>query len=406
VAAACGKIEAVSTWFRKLMPKTITGRIVAALALVVLVAAGAGCSSLGYYAQAAQGHLSMLAAARPIDEWLNDPVTPPKVKQRLERAREIRAFASSELGLPDNRSYTAYADLQRPAVVWNLFAAPELSLQLKTWCYPLFGCASYRGYFDRGAAQALADELRAQGYDVHVAPVPAYSTLGWMDWLGGDPLLNTFIGYPDGELARMIFHELAHQVVYVKDDTVFNESFATAVERAGVRRWLARRGDDKLRSDYARFEARRADFIALLLDHRRRLVDAFAQGSDEVKRERKRTILADLKDGYLRLKRERWDGWPGYDRFFAQELGNAHLAAVGAYNDLVPAFEALLAQQQGDLAKFYAEVKRLAGMRRAERDAALRALAPAATDRARSADDPAQADLLQRTSTTVRASVE
>lgn len=365
---------------RKLMPRTNLGRACAALALAALAAAGAGCSTFGYYAQAAHGHLSLLAAARPIDDWLADPAAPVSLKQRLERARAIRAFASSELGLPDNRSYTAYADLKRPAVVWNVFAAPELSLRLKTWCYPLFGCASYRGYFDRDDAQALAAELHAEGYDVHVGPVPAYSTLGWMDWLGGDPLLNTFIGYPDGELARMIFHELAHQVVYVKDDTVFNESFATAVERIGVRRWLAAHGDDKLRAEYARFEARRADFVGLLLAHRRRLDEAYAHGTDAEKRERKRAIFADLQREYARLKETRWDGWAGYDRFFAQALGNAHLAAVGAYHDLVPAFEAMLEQQGGDLRRFYAEVRRLAALAKAEREAELRALAPSAAD--------------------------
>ncbi|GIL05656.1 MAG: hypothetical protein AMXMBFR72_39120 [Betaproteobacteria bacterium] len=365
---------------RKLMPRTNLGRACAALALAALAAAGAGCSTFGYYAQAAHGHLSLLAAARPIDDWLADPAAPASLKQRLERARAIRAFASSELGLPDNRSYTAYADLKRPAVVWNVFAAPELSLRLKTWCYPLFGCASYRGYFDRDDAQALAAELHAEGYDVHVGPVPAYSTLGWMDWLGGDPLLNTFIGYPDGELARMIFHELAHQVVYVKDDTVFNESFATAVERIGVRRWLAAHGDDKLRAEYARFEARRADFVGLLLAHRRRLDEAYAHGTDAEKRERKRAIFADLQREYARLKETRWDGWAGYDRFFAQALGNAHLAAVGAYHDLVPAFEAMLEQQGGDLRRFYAEVRRLAALAKAEREAELRALAPSAAD--------------------------
>lgn len=359
------------------MPKTNSGRACAALALGALVAAAAGCSTVGYYAQAAHGHLSMLAAARPIDDWLADPAAPAPLKQRLERARAIRAFASNELGLPDNRSYTAYADLKRPAVVWNVFAAPELSLQLKAWCYPLFGCASYRGYFDRGDAQALADELRAQGFDVYVAPVPAYSTLGWLDWLGGDPLLNTFIGYPDGELARMIFHELAHQVVYVKDDTVFNESFATAVERVGVRRWLAAYGDDAMRAEYARFEARRADFVELLLAYRRRLADAYASGTDAEKRERKRAVFEDLRREYERIKQTRWDGWAGYDRFFAQALGNAHLAAVGAYNDLVPVFEALLERQGGDLRRFYAEVRRLATLAKPERDAELRALAPA-----------------------------
>jgi predicted aminopeptidase len=377
----------VLSLLRKLMPETNLGRACAVLALAALVAAGAGCSTLGYYAQAAHGHLSMLAAARPIDDWLADPAAPASLKQRLERARAMRAFASSELGLPDNRSYTAYADLKRPAVVWNVFAAPELSLQLKTWCHPLIGCASYRGYFDRDDAHALATELRAGGYDVHVGPVPAYSTLGWMDWLGGDPLLNTFIGYPDGELARMIFHELAHQVVYVKDDTVFNESFATAVERIGVRRWLAAHGDDRLRTEYARFEARRADFVELLLVHRRRLADAYARGVDAEKRERKRAIFEDLQREYARIKETRWDGWAGYDRFFAQALGNAHLAAVGAYNDLVPAFEALLERQGGDLRRFYAEVRRLAALARPERDAQLRALAPPAADRATAAGD-------------------
>ena len=363
---------------RKLMPKTNLGRACAALALGALVAAAAGCSTLGYYAQAAHGHLALLAAARPIDDWLADPAAPDPLKQRLERARAIRAFAASELGLPDNRSYTAYADLKRPAVVWNVFAAPELSLQLKTWCYPLFGCASYRGYFDRDDALALAQVLRAQGFDVHVAPVPAYSTLGWLDWLGGDPLLNTFIGYPDGELARMIFHELAHQVVYVKDDTVFNESFATAVERVGVRRWLAAYGDDAMRAEYASFEARRADFIELLLAHRRRLVEAYASGTDADRRARKRAVFEDLRREYERIKQTRWDGWSGYDRFFAQALGNAHLAAVGAYNDRVPAFERLLERQGGDLRRFYAEVKRIAALAKPERDAELRALAPAA----------------------------
>lgn len=361
------------------MPRTRFGRAGAALALVALTAAGAGCSSVGYYAQAAHGHLSMLAAARPIDDWLADPGTPPALKQQLVRARAMRAFASRELALPDNRSYTAYADLKRTAVVWNVFAAPELSLRLKTWCYPLFGCASYRGYFDRAAAEALAAELRAAGYDVHVSPVPAYSTLGWMHWLGGDPLLNTFIGYPEGELARMIFHELAHQVVYVKDDTVFNESFATAVERAGVHRWLAAHGDDTARAEYARLEARRADFVGLLLAYRRRLEQAYAHGADAEKRERKRAILADLQREYAHMKLTRWDGWAGYDRFFAQAPGNAHLAAVGAYHDLVPAFEALLARHNGDLGRFFVEVKRLAALGKTERDAALRALAPQTT---------------------------
>jgi len=169
----------------------------------------------------------MLEAARPIPDVIADPQAAPPLKQRLERAQQMRTFASAQLGLPDNGSYTRYADLKRPYVVWNVFATPELSLQLKQWCYPVVGCAGYRGYFDKAAADATADELRAEGYEVNVSGVPAYSTLGWF----ADPLLNTFVGGTEGQLAGLLFHELAHQVVFVGGDTTFNESFATTVER-------------------------------------------------------------------------------------------------------------------------------------------------------------------------------
>ena len=208
--------------------------MIRAARLLFLAAAAAlvtGCTSIGYYLQAASGELSLLAAARPIPDWLADPKTPADLKQRLELAVRIRAFASHDLGLPDNRSYTRYADLKRPAAVWNVFATPELSLKLETWCYPVFGCAQYRGYFDRAGADGLAARLAAAGDDVEVGAIPAFSTLGWFS----DPLLNTFISWPETELAGLIFHELTHQTVYVADDTVFNESYATAVEREGVR---------------------------------------------------------------------------------------------------------------------------------------------------------------------------
>jgi predicted aminopeptidase len=331
----------------------------------------AGCTGLGYYGQAAQGHLALVAAARPVDDWLADARTPAPLRERLQLALEIRRFAAGELGLPENRSYTAYADLGRAAAVWNVFATPELSLELKTWCYPVLGCAGYRGYFDRAAADAFAAELRAAGYDVNVAPVPAYSTLGWFD----DPLLNTFIFAPDAELARLIFHELAHQVVYAKNDTAFNESFATAVEREAVRRWLAARGDEALRAAYAAQAQRREDFLALLLAHRRQLAAVYAAAiADDEKRAAKAAILSALKDEYRRLRRERWNGFAGYDRFFAQDLTGAHLAAVAAYNDWVPAFEALLAASGGDLGAFYAQVRRLGALDRPDRLAELNRL--------------------------------
>jgi predicted aminopeptidase len=344
------------------------------LALVVLAGLSlAGCATVGYYGQAAQGHLALMAAARPIPDWLADPATPDPLRERLSKAADMRRFAADSLGLPDNRSYTAYADLKRPAAVWNVFATPELSLELKTWCYPVLGCAGYRGYFDRAAAEALAGELRDDGYDVNVAPVPAYSTLGWF----ADPLLNTFIFHSDPELARLIFHELAHQVVYVRDDTVFNESFATAVEREGVRRWLAAHGDDRQRAAWAAYQARREDFLALLLAHRRRLGDVFASAATvEDKRAAKAAIFADLQRGYRQLRDGKWNGFAGYDRFFERELGSAHLAAVGAYNDLVPAFEALLAEAGGDLPAFYAQVRKLGALDKPARTAELRRRAP------------------------------
>lgn len=334
------------------------------MALVVLVAACASCTTVGYYAQAVQGHFALIAAAKPIPVWLDDPAVADDLKRRLRRAQKMRAFASRELGLPDNGSYTAYADLARPAAVWNVFAAPELSLQLKNWCYPLFGCAGYRGYFHLADAEALAGELRAEGFEVNVAPVPAYSTLGWFD----DPLLNTFINSGEGELARLIFHELAHQVVYASDDTVFNESFATAVERVGVRRWLAAEGDAATRGAYALQEQRRADFLRLLREFRDLLGANYARtASDDEKRAGKREIFAALQAAYARLKAERWGGWGGYDRYFSQSLNNAHLAAIGAYNDLVPGFEALLRAEGDDLPRFYVRVKELAAEDRAQR---------------------------------------
>jgi predicted aminopeptidase len=343
------------------------------LTSLVAVLPLAGCSSAAYYGQVAQGHFALLAAARPIGDWLDDPVTPASLKQRLTRAAEIRRFAVVALDLPDNRSYSAYAALHRPAAVWNVFATPELSLELKTWCYPVLGCAGYRGYFDRAGADAMAAELRASGYDVNVAPVPAYSTLGWFN----DPLLNTFIQAPDAELARLLFHELAHQVVYVKDDTVFNESFATAVEREGVRRWLAAQGDEQQRAVYARFAQRREEFLALLLLQRRRLAEVFRSDiSAAEKRARKAHILDELQQQYRRIRQQRWDGFAGYDRFFNQPLTSAHLAAVGAYNDLVPAFEAVLREQGGNLPAFYAEVRRLGALDKPARTAALRSLVP------------------------------
>lgn len=359
-------------------PRPAGGRHLLALAGLALTLAGTGCSAVPYYTQAISGEVSLLWSARPIPDWLADPATSPALRERLQLATRIRTFASQALGLPDNRSYTRYADLHRSSAVWNVFATPPLSLTLKTWCYPVFGCAAYRGYFARADAQKLADELLAQGLDATVAPVPAFSTLGWF----ADPLLSTFVNWPEPELARLIFHELAHQVVYVRDDTRFNESFATAVERAGLARWVAQRDDPALREQYALYQLHHAGLLALVGQARGELEAAYATDLPEDQRlARKQTILAQLPERYRRMRDEQWQGFRGYDEFFLSPWNNARIAALAAYQDDVPAFEALLAREDGDLPRFFSRVKALAALAPAEREAALQALAAPNADK-------------------------
>jgi predicted aminopeptidase len=346
----------------------------AVFAVVMLAAAAGGCSHIGYYWQATQGQLALQRAARPIEQVLADPAAEARVKTKLEAAQRIRAFAVSELGLPDNKSYTAYADLKRSAVLWNVVAAPELSLQPKQWCFPVAGCVSYKGWFSKVAADEEAAALRAQGYDVHVGEVPAYSTLGWFD----DPLLNTFINYPEGEIARLVFHELAHQLLYVKGDSAFNESFATAVEEFGVELWLKAHGSEELRRQYEVFGQRKQGFRALLARFRGLLEQAYQSGADEEKRARKVALFRQLRDEYDIMKRDQWNGFAGYDRWFAQPLSNAHLAAVGTYTQWLPAFRALLMREGNDIRKFYAAAQTLADLPAAQRETLLIALAPQA----------------------------
>jgi len=341
------------------------------LILLLLVPLMLGGCSLGYYAQSVRGHLDLMQRARPVSDWLSDPATPEALRERLELAQRMREFAVRELALPDNASYRRYAALGRPAVVWNVAAAPELSLTLKTWCYPVLGCAGYRGYFERAPAEALARELRAQGWETSVYGVPAYSTLGWTNWLGGDPLLDTFVNGQEGELAGLLFHELAHQVVYVPDDTTFNESYATAVERLGLQRWLAQDGREAARSAYAAADARRRDFRALARTARQELEALYGSQADEARRRAgKEAVLARLRAGHERLKAGPWQGFAGYDGWFAR-VNNAALAVQGAYDDLVPAFERLFDEQGRDFARFHAAVRQLATLPRAERRARL-----------------------------------
>ena len=354
-------------------PSTVhRSRLLAAVLLPLLFA---GCANVEYYYQSVSGQLEIWRRERAIEEVFRDPAAPDALKQQLAGVLKIREFASRELGLPQNESYRRYADLQRPFVVWNVFAAREFSVHSERWCFPWVGCVTYRGYFSREEAERYAADLAAQGYDVHVGGVPAYSTLGVFP----DPVLNTFVHYPEAELARLVFHELSHQLIYIKDDTAFNESFAVAVEREGTRRWLERNGDAKQHATFERVHRARNDFMALVQKFRTRLDAHYRLGQPpELMRAGKRAILDEM-DAEYRVLKTAWGGYSGYDRWFAKKPNNAHIASVSVYTQLVPAFEALLAQSGGDLQEFYKRVRAIAAQPPAQRAEALAALMPATT---------------------------
>jgi predicted aminopeptidase len=333
----------------------------------------AGCG-VAYLAQAAQGQWRVMRARRPIDRVLADPTTTPQLKSRLELVQDARDFASSALGLPDNRSYRSYSDLKRPYVVWNVVAAPEFSIEPLHWCFPFTGCLSYRGYFRESNARAFAASLAAQGNDTLVAGVAAYSTLGHF----ADPVLNTMMRYGDLEMVSTIFHELAHQVIYVRGDTQFNESFAVTVEQEGLKRWLTARGRSaELSAFLARREADR-QFTRAMADGRAALDVLYHQSlSPDDMRARKRERLSATADNVHALEQQlHWRS--GYDAWIDGGLNNAHLAAIATYSDCIPGFQQLLERNAGDLPAFYAAVRKLKRDRGA-RQALCRQSAVAAT---------------------------
>jgi predicted aminopeptidase len=331
------------------------------------------CNTVGYYFQAIDGHLEVMRRSVSFEEAISKRGPDDALSKRLISAKAIRDFASRELALPDNGSYRRYADLGRPNVVWNVFAAPEFSVRPTESCFPFAGCVAYRGFYSEADAREYQKELAAQGLDTYIGGVSAYSTLGWFD----DPVLSTFINVPETELARIIFHELAHQVVYVSDDSQFNESFAVAVEREGVRRWLASRSGASTDEDMRRWSiarARHTEFVALLIRHRDRLAEIYSSGAGAVEmRSAKSLQFRSLADDYATLKKS-WDGFSGYDRFFSQGANNALLASIVVYSNFVPAFTALIEKHRGDMNAFYAEIRDMSRKDRASRVMALRAL--------------------------------
>jgi predicted aminopeptidase len=349
-------------------------------AFVVLAAAAfvlTGCSTAEFYLQGVTGEIDLLSRARPISVVLEN-ARDPLVRAKLERVVAIRDFASRDLGLPDNLSYKRYTEIERRFVTWNVFATPELSLTALQWCFPIAGCVNYRGYFHEDDARAEAAKLAAKGDDVYIGGVPAFSTLGYF----ADPMLSTFIRYPDVEIARLIFHELAHQVVYAKDDTVFNESYAVTVEEEGLRRWLAAQHDPELDRQYALSERYRTTFRRLVDATRARLEKLYAgAASVAAKRAGKAEAFAAMREEYEATKRA-WGGFSVYDYWFQQGPNNASLAAVGLYTDKVPEFRSLLAAAGGDLPRFYARVKELAALPKGQREAALEQAAGMASSHA------------------------
>jgi len=338
------------------------------LTLLPLLAIVTGCASPGYYLHAVSGQFEILNKRRPVEEVLSDPATTPRIRRQLELVRRLRDFASRELGLPDNRSYRTYADLERPFVVWNAFATPELSLEPKQWCFLFAGCVSYSGYFARVKAEKFAADLKQDGYDVYVGGAPAYSTLGWFN----DPLLNTFIHRSEAELAGLLFHELAHQKIYVSGDSAFNESFATVIELEGVKRWFQQSGNTKEAGAYRQKIQRREEFTALVLKHRAHLKEIYTSTLiDAEKRMAKARVFEELRNDYAKLKTG-WNGYAAFDNWFKQDLNNAHLAAIGMYSQYVAAFQKLLARQGDDLAAFYRSMEEMVNLSKAERDTALR----------------------------------
>jgi predicted aminopeptidase len=341
------------------------------LALTLAAAAAiAGCASLSYYAQAARGQLGLLANREPIDRIIAKPETPEPLRASLARVLEIRDFAVSELALPDNDSYRTYVDIGRPYVVWNVFAAPEFSVEPKRWCFPLVGCLSYKGYFSEEKARAEAARLAEQGYDVFVGGIAAYSTLGHFE----DPFLSSMLRLDETATAGIVFHEIAHQRVYVRNDTELNEAFASLVEEEGVRRWLRARGDPDALAAWERRREMQREFAALVNETREALAALYASPLPEDEMRARKAAEIEAMRARYRALRERWGGYAGYDAWFASPVNNARIASVATYRRLVPALKLLLADAGGNLPAFYLAVDELGELRPAERAERLEAL--------------------------------
>lgn len=310
------------------------------------------CETVNFYAQGVSGQVEILRKSRPNLRVIEDKETPVMIREKLILCEELCEFAKTDLNLPGDASYHKYADLGRKHVVYVLHAAPEFSLEPKTWRYPLIGELDYRGYFDETDAKEFAEELRAEGYDVHLGGTDAYSTLGFFH----DPVLNTFIDYSDIDFAEMIFHELTHRRIFRSGETTFNESLANAVAEEGIRRWLISKGDKAGLKNYEEILVRRRDFYSEITRTRASLEKLYASGVSEIQmRTRKASLMQDLNTRANALQK-RWGG-KALEEWISQDLTNAHLLALVTYNNDIPKFEQLLKDSDGDFVRFFEKVK-------------------------------------------------
>lgn len=322
-----------------------------------------GCSSAGYYWEKIQGHAELLNKQQPVQEVIDNPQTDSSVKDFLSNTQQARDFASKVLMLPDNNSYRNYVDVGRDYVVWTVVATPPYSIKPKEWCFLIVGCLTYRGYFSKQAADKFATTLKEQGMDVYVSGVKAYSTLGWFD----DPLLSTMLYKSEAHRVGIIFHELAHQKIYVENDTAFNEAFATSVELEGIKAWFKRTDNPLKFKKYLIAKKRDKEFKSLLKNTRKELTELYESkpSPEQMQTAKVRTFLH-LQSSYIIFKRK-WNNYSGYDRWMQQGLNNAHLALVATYNNWVPAFQRLFKKANSDYKVFYSEVERLTSLDKMQR---------------------------------------
>lgn len=338
-------------------------RFIISIALLLL----SGCADLGYYWHSASGHLGVMSDRVSIKKILADETTDPALRERLLQVQEIRAFSIEHLKLPDNDSYRSFVQLDRPYVVQNLFAAPEFSTRLHQWCYPIIGCASYRGYYDEERLEKYATGLEQQGFELHIGKVSAYSTLGWFD----DPVLSSFINWPDYRLAGLIFHELTHQQIYIDDDTTFNESLASAVQQAGTELWLEHHGKTEQLERFKRWLVYREQVIELIIRTQEKLNLMYQSDlEDDQKRVSKQEIFDSARHQHQAIAQQH-GVTAGFTRWFTEDLNNAKIGSVAAYNTQVAAFLNILIAHQSNFEHFYAYIKQLSESERGQRDRCL-----------------------------------